>query len=216
MTLSFFLPLNCTLPCRREKGDPQLSVTAEEGQGRSSALSHASLGGKGNCRVLCLWFLRQIGASRDRKLKNLVSLPPCLQCPMPKDAGELSCWDCCSPDPIKFLFGASGNRLVRQVGKTVLCSAQHLPLPSPSFKPRGSDKSVKCIWEYLELHFGQTCHTLWCRMPYFFWQDLHMATLPSPLEILQPLLSVSRCCASETTVLQKRGWIATWNIDPCL
>lgn len=164
MTLSFFLPLNFALPCWWEKGDPQLSVTAEEGQGRSSALSHASLGGKGNCRVLCLWFLWQIRASRDRKLKNLACLPPCLQCPTSKDAGGLSCWGCCSPDALQSLFCALG--LVRQVVKTALrCPVQHPCPPFPSFKPRGSNKSVKYIWEYqLYLYFGQRCHIPWCRM----------------------------------------------------
>lgn len=39
MTLGFFLPHSGTQPCWWEKGDPQLTANAEEGRGRSSALS---------------------------------------------------------------------------------------------------------------------------------------------------------------------------------
>lgn len=147
---------------------------------------------------------------------------PCLQRPTQRVLVGWAAEAAAPQIPSNLFLVPAGNRLVRQVGKRVLCSAlgcpvQHPSLPSPSFKPRGSDKSVKCTWEnQLYRHFGQRCHTPWCRMTYFFWQGLYIATSPSPLEILQPLLSVSRCCALEITVLQKRCWISMWNTDPCL
>lgn len=181
MTLSFFLPLNCALPCWWEKGDPQLSMTAEEGQGRSSALSHASLGGKGNCRVLCLWFLWQIGASRDRKLKNLACLPPTPVCNAPCQR-MLVGWaaGAAAPQiPSNLYLVPPGNRLVRQVGKTVLCIVLysiHASLPLHS-----NPEDQTSLWNAFE-NISYTY--ILSKMPYTVMQDdLLFLTRPAPCYI---------------------------------
>lgn len=139
MTLSSALLLGGAQPCQREKRHPQVTRNAVAG----GELSPASLGGKGNCWVLCLWFLWQIGASRDRKLENLASLPhsaaPCAE----------GCW----------------NRLARSVNAQ-LCAGSSCRAPAsfpcPSFKLRGPDNWVERAGKYQwYLNFGHLNILMW-------------------------------------------------------
>ena len=213
MTLSFFLPLSGTQPCRWEKEDPQLTTNAEEGRG-DPPLSPASLGGKGNCWVLCLWFLWQIGASRDRKLKNLASLPSLPAVPHAKGCwwGELL--RLLLPRSPQIKRGAHREQ-PSQTGQTPQRSAlpwvvlystgihSFLPLLSNSEDQR----TLSSTFENISNTYILVKDAIYRDVRLLIISDLYVGTLPSPLEVLQSLLPVSRCCAFGTIVLQKRCWV---------
>lgn len=157
MTLSFFLPLSGTQPCRWEKGDPQFTTNAEEGRGRSSTLSRF-LGWERKLQSPLL-----VISVADRSQQRQETEKPGFSSPLPAVPHIKGCWwgellRLLHPRSPQIKRGAHREQ-PSQAGQAWQCSALPWvvlygmdihPSLTPSFKLRGPDNSVK----------------FWSKMPY--------------------------------------------------